>query len=221
LTTLLAVAPLAPVLADRPLVSETADVIEAGACQIEAATGSIRASGVPSLREHSGVFTCGFAGHTQPGVTYLRSSGAGTKSERLQVGAKTTLQAPGTDRPGLGVAYSIAALQVPGTTLRLEDTAIVGLLTTELRHTLLGHVNIGWTRSRSARQSSTLWSLGIETTGDFTIAADVFGDDRERPSASAGLGMALTPRFSANLAYAVLFERPRVRQVSLGAKLEF
>lgn len=208
-------------LADRPLVSETADVIDRGACQVEAAASHSRASGAPKLREWSGVITCGTAFDTQPALTYASSRVAGEKEEVLLLGAKTTLQMPEHGRPGYGIAYSVGGVKVPGTSWRREEFNVTGLFTAEIAPNLLGHANLGWNRSRSLRQDTTLWSLGVETVGDFTVAADVFGDDRGRPSVSAGAGWVVGKGLSVNAAYATRFDSPRVNQLSVGAKLVF
>lgn len=208
-------------LADRPLVSETADVIDRDACQVEAAAGHSRASGAPKAREWSGVITCGTAFDTQPALTYASSRVAGAKEEVLLLGAKTTLQMPEHSRPGYGIAYSVGGVKVPGASWQREEFNVTGLFTREIAPNLLGHVNLGWNRSRSLRQDTTVWSLGVETVGDFTVAADFFGDDRGRPSVSAGAGWVLGKGLSVNAAYATSFESPRVNQLSVGAKLVF
>lgn len=207
--------------ADRPLVSETADVIDRDACQLEAAAGTRRARGAAKLREWSGIITCGVAFDTQPALTYLRSTVAGEKEEVVLLGAKTTLRMPSPERAGYGLAYSVGGVKVGGDALRREMLSIAGLFTAELAPRLLGHANLGWNRSRSLRQDTTLWSLGVETVGDTTVAADAFGDDRGRPSGSVGAGWTLGKGLSVNAAYAVRFETPRVNQLSAGAKLVF
>lgn len=207
--------------ADRPLVSETADVIDREACQVEAAAGTSRARGATKVREWSGIITCGVAFDTQPALTYERASAAGEKEERVVLGAKTTLQMPGQGRTGYGVAYSVGGVKVGGDSLRREELNVAGLVTLELAPRLLGHFNLGWSRSRTLRQDTTVWSLGIETVGDVAFAADTFGDDRGRPAVSAGAGWALGKGLSVNAAYAVRFESPRVNQLSVGAKIVF
>ncbi|MBL8289599.1 MAG: hypothetical protein JNL85_16580 [Rubrivivax sp.] len=208
-------------LADRPLVTETADVIDRGACQVEAAGGQARSSGAPRLREWDVIATCGTAFDTQPALQYGQGRVAGNKEESLRLGAKTTLLAPGDTRAGYGVAYSVGALKLPGRSWQRDDIAIAALVTGNLARRLLGHANVGWTRSRNARQDTTTWSVGMETEGDLVLAADAFGDDRSRPWLSAGLGASLGKGLSVNAAVAQQFETPRVRQVSVGAKIEF
>jgi hypothetical protein len=60
----------------------------------------------------------------------------------------------------------------------------------------------------------------MESSSGLRWAADVYGDDRSRPWLSAGLLFPLADKFSANLSYAQQFERPRVRQWTLGFKVE-
>lgn len=61
LATILALA-CGPVLADRPLVSETADVIPTGTCQVETAAARATSSGSPSATGLNAVFSCGLGG---------------------------------------------------------------------------------------------------------------------------------------------------------------
>lgn len=207
--------------ADRPLVSETADVIDPGACQIETALARARASGSPSLTSLATIFTCGVKGGHQPFVAYGRDSGGGETAHALSLGMKTNLVPVEDGRTGFGVAWSLGSFKASGTGWRFEDVTVLGVATRELATGLLGHANLGWTRARSTRQSSTLWSLGVETTGDVFYAADVFGDDRGKPSVSAGAGTTFAPGFSGNVAYGLQLDRPRVKQLSLGLKLVF
>lgn len=208
------------VSAGRPSVTENADVIERGTCEIEGVAASNRASGSPTVRETTAIFTCAVGFDTQPAITYGRASGGGAKEQTLLLGAKTMLRAPGDGRAGFGVVYGVGGLKAPGASWQREEAVVTGLLTLELSKGLLGHANLGWSHSRSARQSTTTWALGLELPGDTVFAADVFGDDRARPGASVGVGHTFG-KVLLNAAYAVQFESPRVRQISLGAKLTF
>lgn len=207
--------------ADRPLASETADVIDRGDCQVEADTGTTRSRGAPHLRTRNALITCGVAYQTQPALVYGRSGSGSDSAESLLLGAKTTFVMPSADRLGYGAAYSVAAVKVPGTSWRREELSVTGLVTATLGKELLGHANLGWMHNRAARQSNAQWSLGVETVGDFTVAADVFGVQRERPWASAGVGYLLGKGLSPNAVAAAQFETPRLRQLSVGAKLVF
>jgi hypothetical protein len=206
--------------AGRPSVAENADVIERGSCEVEGVVASNRSSGNPTVRETTAIFTCAVGFDTQPALTYSRASGGGAKEDSLLLGAKTMLRAPGDGRAGFGVVYGIGGLKAAGETWKREEAGITGLMTLELGKGLLGHANLGWSHSRSARQNTTTWALGLEAPGETVFAADVFGTDRERPGASVGVGRTFGSVLL-NAAYLVQFESPRVRQISLGAKLTF
>lgn len=207
--------------ADRPLVSETADAIERGQCQLEAGFARASVKDLPSLKGQDWYFSCGLGHDSQAGVGYARASVAGFKAEQLRVVGKTSLVPPESGRTGWGISYALAADRDSTQSWRSGDYFVLGLMTQELAKGLLGHVNLGTSYSRADRQNSTVWSLGIETTSDFTLAADIFGDDRGKPSVSAGMGYLFGRGFSANLSYALLLETPRVRTVTLGAKYVF
>lgn len=83
---------------------------------------------------------------------------------------------------------------------------------------MLLHGNLGWSRRVRGGADATVWSLGVETATDPTVAADVFGDDRTRPAASVGFGCGFGGGLSASVAYAVQFDRPRLRTLTFGAK---
>jgi hypothetical protein len=207
--------------ADAPLVSETADAIEAGHCQIEAAHSRQRASGQPGLRASDALFSCGVAASTQAALGYTRSRADGASAQAVRVFGKTNLVRVEDGRAGWGVRYGVEALKQTGASWRSETFEVMGLYSREIAHDILLHANLGHGRSRTAKQGTTLWSLGVETTGTFFTAADVFGDDRSRPWVSGGVGYSFGGGFSANASLAMQFDKPRVRSLTLGAKLEF
>jgi hypothetical protein len=213
--------PLGPAWADRPLVSETADVIPERSCQVEAALARARAARLPAGRGGDVLFSCSLDAGTQAALGYTRDSVEGLTAEAARMAGKSTLVAPEGGQFGLGIAYGLSAAKAPGEGWRFDDFSLLGVVTKELALGLLGHANLGFSRSRIARQSTTVWSLGLETTADLTLAADVFGDDRSKPWVSAGVGYSFGAGFSANLAYAVQFDQPRLKQISIGAKLVF
>jgi len=218
LAALLALAAL-PALAGRPLRSETADVPDAGSCELEAAAARAHSSGLPALRNTDAAFACGVGAQTQAGLGVTRAAGDTFSAARL-VG-KTTLLTPERGRTGWGIAYGVDAAKTPDVSWRIDNFGLLAAATRQLAGGLLVHANLGWNRSRTARQNTTLWSLGIETTSDLTVAADVFGDDRSKPGVAAGMGYSFGGGFSASISYALLLESPRVKLLTLGAKLVF
>lgn len=206
--------------ADRPLVSETADVIGADACQIETGLARQTARGTPSATAADLLGSCGFRGHSQFGISLGTARAAGATDWALGLGGKTTLKMPADGAIGYALAYGIGAEKLSGQGWRHGNTRLFGVATKALRDGLLGHLNLGWLRTESDRLNSTTWSLGFEGEGPVRWAADVFGDDRARPWVSGGLLMSITDKVSANLAYAQQFAQPRVRQWTLGFKFE-
>jgi hypothetical protein len=204
--------------ADRPLVSDTADVIDAHACQIETAAARNR-SAAANTYNSSALFSCGTKASSQWALGAARDSS--DSSRTLLVAGKTTLVMPAPGVTGWGVSYSLTGVDAPERAFAADATTLLMLFTQDLVPGWLLHANLGPSHSRLARQNSTQWTLGVESTTNPTVAADVFGDDHHRPWLSAGAGVSLNERFSINIAAAQQFEVVRVRQWSLGAKLVF
>lgn len=207
--------------ADRPLVSETADVIPTGTCQLETAAARVTSSGAPSATGFNALYSCGVAGIHQFALGYGRARSDGETAQALSLGGKSTLIAPANGATGLGVAYSIALAKGSGGSFEHETTTVIGVLTREFTDGVLGHANLGWSRSESARLNSAVWSLGVEVGSERVFAVDVFGDDRARPWLSAGMGWTVVDKVSVNLAYAMQFENPKVKNLSVGFKVVF
>lgn len=211
----------APAWADRPLLSETADVIGAGDCQFEAWTARTRQPGSASETATTGFVSCGVAGIHQFGLAGWTARSDGQSARGFTLTGKTTLRMPEKGQTGFGVAYTLGFDKQPGASLRAESATINGVITQPLDGGLLLHGNLGWAYSKSAKASTTFWSVGIESGDAFSWAADVFGDDRGKPGVSAGVGWAFSESVSANVAYAMQFESPRVKQLSVGIKIRF
>ncbi|MDO9073306.1 MAG: hypothetical protein Q7U73_08565 [Rubrivivax sp.] len=212
-----------PALAGAPLVTETADSLERGGCELEAAVARERSSGLPTLRSSTAILGCGVGAESQAALIHTQARFDGSREQALRLAAKTTFVAPQPGGAGWGLAYAVETVKAPGSGWRSETVDVLGLYTRELSPGLLVHANLGHShsRSRSARQGSTLWSLGVEHIDTVTLAADIFGDDRSRPGVSAGVGFGIGGGFSVNATLAWRFEEPRVRSLNLGAKLEF
>ena len=151
-------------------------------------------------------------------------AGADVRGKRIIV--RADLNVPVQDgKAGWGLRYGVAALKLPGSSWRSETFELLGLVSRELAQGVLMHANLGHSQSRSQNssnvQGTTLWSMGVETTGTFFSAADFFGDDRSRPWLSGGVGYNFGSGFSANASLAWQFVKPLVRSWTLGAKLEF
>lgn len=208
-------------LADRPLVSETADVIGGDQCQVESGIARQTSSGTPSATGADVLGSCGIGGHSQLGISLAGARQAGSSASSIGLGGKSTLKMPADGAIGYAVAYGISVDKLPGQSWRHGSTRLFGVATKEFEGGLLGHLNLGWLRTEADNLNSTTWSVGVEGDGPLRWAADIFGDDRARPWVSAGIVLPVADKISANLAYAQQFERPRVRQWTLGFKIEF
>ena len=208
--------------ADAPLQSETADALGAGNCQLEASLGRATVRDLPAVKTWDLLGSCGLDGQSQLALGYgqAKLDGAARASAATLMG-KTTLLTPDSGRTGWGLAYGLLGSKTAGSGWELDNLSVAVVATRELASGWLGHANLAWNRSWNGDFSTTSWSLGVETTGTWVWAADVFGDDRNKPGASTGFGYDFGGGFSANLSVATLFETPRIRFVTLGAKFAF
>lgn len=204
-----------------PRVTETADALAARDCELEAGTTRERVSGEPALRSDEVVFGCGVGFNTQVNVSWARDSVEGESTSGYALLAKTTYVMPEAGRTGWGLAYGLAAARNGGNSLRWQEAMVSLVATRELAGSWLMHANLGISHDRDANLNTTVWSLGVESTDTLALAADVFGDDRNRPWLSGGLGYSFGGGLSASVRVAQQFEQPRVRSVSVGVKLVF
>jgi len=211
--------------ADAPLASETADVIGDGQCQVELALARARAGagggGGPSSRGADALASCGVRGDHQVAVGNSQERAGGDTTRSLRAFVKRTLVAPEGGRTGWGLRVGLDAARQHGNAWQHEGVELLALATREFSPGLLVHGNLGHTYQRSTRQGTTLWSLGMETAANTTVAADLFGDDRSAPWLSAGVGRKWGGGVTTSASVAVQFDRPRLTQWTLGAKFEF
>lgn len=220
-TALLAALVVAPAQADRPLTSETADVVERGQCVLDSAARRLRESGAPRVESIGGVLGCGLFEGTQMllGVQHARS--AGSSAQAVTLGGKSNLVEVKAGQTGFGLAYLLGSVKAPGANYRLDSVSVVGLASRELRAGLLGHANLGVSRSRIDSRTSALWSLGVETTADLSFAADLYGESGSRPSVSVGTGYTFRPGWSVNFVLAKSLEAPRGHEASVGLRIAY
>jgi hypothetical protein len=220
LVALLATAAL-PAWSARPLVSDDAAALDSNTCEIEGAGHRITRSGDPDVTGLEATFACGVGSSTQLALGAGQERGGGITVRTLVAGGKTIFRPADNGATGLGIAYAIDNVHVPGEGSKFDNVSITGLVTREIVPGWLLHGNLGWNRSRAAHQNTTTWSVGLESTSNPVFAADVFGDDRGRPAVSTGVGFSFTRDFSMNVGVAQQFESPAIRQWTLGAKMVF
>lgn len=220
---MLALAALAPARADRPLVSETADALDSGECQVEAAILRTVANGQSQMHGQQAYTSCGTPWNGQLGLLIAREHGGGEpRSTLLGVHGKSTLVAPDDGVTGWGIAYGLTSDHLSGQGWQHGSTHLTLVATRRLKPGLLGHLNLGWQRAQRDHSSSTAWSMGIETDGAaWGWAMDLFGDDCSRPWVSGGLLLLPNERLAFSLNLARQFNSQRATQWTLGGRLKF
>jgi hypothetical protein len=212
---------LVPAHAAQPLVTETADVIGAGECQLESTVGSLREGAAPTQTLADAVVACGVAGRHEFGLTLagLRAEGATDKLYGLK--GKTVLVEPKDEGIGFTLAYSVFRTHSAEEGWLPVGARLYGVASRELAKNLMGHLNLGWLRTGRNQLNHTTWSLGIEGDGPLGWAADLFGDDRSGPWLSGGLKFDLTEKVSASVSLAQQLDSARAQLWTLGLKIEF
>lgn len=209
--------------ANLPLTTDTADVIASGANQLEVYASRVTANGLPGENGFTAQLSHGFGHQTQLGFALSHARASGESASGLLVGGKTWLIELGDTSPGVSVGYGLTVVKAPGDSWE-HDTSYITLIGTQpLGKGLLLHGNIGFARSQLARQNSTTWGIGAEWNAaeNVNLIAETFGDDRGKPTWSVGALWQLMPRFSVNTSYGVTRETPRIKQWTLGFKLDF
>jgi len=214
----------APAWANRPLNTDTADTIPHHRCQFEPYAASTRAEGEPRQLDKIVQLNCGVTPHTQLGVVYDRSSAGDETESALALAGKTNLRELTETQTGVAVAYGLSSLRSAGRSSWRQDGSFVNAIATRrLAPELLGHLNLGWSRSRLASQDSTTWGEALEwsLSPRVVLSGEAFGTDRTSGWWSAGLWWALGDSFSVNVSYGAQRSGPRARQATAGFNWEF
>lgn len=208
--------------AGRPLQTEDAGVLEAKACELEAVYERARASGAAAISRSLQV-GCGIGWQTQVALAAARAQTLGERAERYAINGKTALLAPKDDAAAITLAWSLDTHRGAGSGLRHESSAL-NLVLTQPQGDWLMHANLGWNHSRSARQSTTAYSVAVERTrlGAFDLMAELFADDRSEATLNFGLRFgALPERLWLDASWGRQLASPRAKLVSVGLKLAF
>lgn len=221
----LALAPSAH--AGRPLVTEDANVLDRGACELESFAARARERDAPSTRSISVQAGCGIGLDTQLALQAVRTRG-GEAGDTLALVGKTALRAPTDDSAGFTIAYALGADRPrddPGwRRFRAETGTVLGVLTAPLGVATL-HANLGWTRQRSSGTNSTLWAVAVEreqALGPVDLMAETYGDDRSAPWLALAARWAVIPeRLMLDASYGVQTASGHPRLVTVGVKFAF
>lgn len=209
--------------AGRPLVTEDADVLDQGSCELEGFAARITENGAPRTDGWTAQAGCGIGLGSQVAVAYSHARSDGLSAEALNLIGKTRLVARQDGTTGVTLAWAIGGARESGGSFRHELSQLNLVATRTLAPQWTGHANLGWLRSESQRLNTTTWNLAAEWAagGGVDLMGEVFGDDRSKPWYGVGLRWALSERASLNASHAVHTESPRARLTTLGFKFAF
>jgi hypothetical protein len=207
--------------AGHPLVTETADALARGTCEVEFVRANEKGGTAPKVGHSDVQFSCGAGARSQLAIGVDSSRVDGLRAEGYRVAGKTTLLAPEDGNTGFGVRYSLGWATTQGKRTELESTTVLAVATREIRNGVIAHANLGFTRDRLQSRSTGLWSLGVESTDPISWAADIFGEESSKPSVSLGLGWRAGKDVFVSVAYAMQTADEKARSLSLGLKLLF
>lgn len=207
--------------ADHPLVSETADALPRGTCQVEFTRANQESATLPKEGRSDMQFSCGAGARSQLAIGINSSRAQGLRAEHYRLVGMTTFIAPIEGQTGFGVRYGLGWTTGQGQQTELDARSILAVASREVRNGVLVHANLGFKRNRLLATTTGVWSLGVETTDAFSLAADFHGEERSKPSVSAGAGWRASKDVLVSLAYAVQTGDEKTRSLSLGLKLVF
>jgi hypothetical protein len=212
-----------PAFAGRPLATEDADTLDAGACEWESFAGRETARSMPDARAWATQVGCGIGHRAQVALGVGQTRSAGQTVPGWTLSGKLGLVPRDQGATGITLAWALGAEKPPGASTKHETSLLNLVATHALGDGVLGHLNLGWTRSESARRNSTLWNAAIEGAigHGIDLMAEVYGDDRSSPWVGTGIRWTLGESFSANLSYSMQTESVRVKLWTLGFKLAF
>jgi hypothetical protein len=167
--------------AGRPMATEDAGVLDRGACELESFIGRVTVDDLPSAHARSLQLGCGFGYDSQLAFAVAEAKADGLKVRTTTLLGKTALNTPAENTTAFTLAWGLAWAKPDDGSNRHEVTFLNGVATHPLSSSLKLHANLGWSRSQSAKASTTNWNLGLEKSyaGGIDAMAEVFATDRD------------------------------------------
>lgn len=178
-------------MAGRPLTTEDASTLEAGACQVEAWVDRSRVSTDSWL-----IPACNLGGvELQAGGARSRSDGISGTSHLI---AQAKVAFRSVDDQPWGVGLVLGAVRHPQRESKRGwgDPYATVPVSFRLGEESLVHVNAGWSRNRSEKRDVTTWGVAFERSlsDRWTAVAEAFGENASRPFLRVGGRYALIPQ---------------------------
>lgn len=210
-----------PVSAGRPFATEDAGVLAPRDCEVESFLARVTGQGPDNESALSVQLGCGIGHRTQLSVGIVGArTGGGDHPTSLLLSGKTALVESSDDGPGLVLAWQWAGTRRTDTGLRRDASSLAAVASLPWGGGLLS-ANLGWARSHTGRQDSTLWALAYErpvATG-LDIGAEVYGDDRRPAWLGVGVRRQVTEGFFVDASFAL--QRGGARAAMLGLEIGF
>lgn len=222
-TALVCAAACAAAQAGRPLVTNDADVLADGDCELEAYTLRDRRAG-STTRGGIAELGCGIGAlHSQLALAAIRESEAGVADLHGALLGKTALLRRDGDGFGIALGWGFGVLRTPGNAWRHDDTNLTLIVTRRIGDGVTAHANLGWSRNETHASHRMQWALAAEKAlaGGIDLMAEAYGDDRSRPWLGLGARWTANDTLSVNAAWALQHVVPRARQFSLGVRIGF
>ncbi|MDO8419270.1 MAG: hypothetical protein Q7S90_04470 [Rubrivivax sp.] len=221
----LAVATSIDAVAGRPLVTEDAGVLASGECEVETFASQLKARDEPKVSGWALQLGCGVGLGTQVALGVTAERSAGLTDRGIAFTGKTALVAPRDGAAAYSLAWGLVAARVAGASYEHEDSFVNGVMTLPLSDALMLHANLGWSRSQSARQSSTGWALAVEheATPALSLMAETYATDRDRPAwVQVAVRWTLVPeRLFVDGSWGFQTSGEHPKQITLGLKAAF
>jgi hypothetical protein len=209
--------------AGRPLATEDAGVLGKSECESESFAARATAAGSDSTNTLSTQIGCGLGFGSQLQLATARLRVADESTQSLTVAGKTQLLDRPDDGLGLTLAWNVVSLRPSGGSFRHDSTGLNLALSQQLRPDLIGHANLGWTRSISAQQSATTWNLALEYAvgGGVDLMAETYGQQREKSWAGVAVRYAIKDRVFVDASFAQQRGPDNAKLFTVGARLGF
>jgi hypothetical protein len=212
----------APALAARPFVTDDADVIKPGGCEIELVQAEQRAHDTEDEGSTSAQLSCGIGGNTELSLAGLRAKRGSEHWPAVAIGGKTALRPLAEGELGIAIAYTLLGEKLPGSEFR-ETRGLASLVATQSLGHVLAHANFGYAYDRIAHVGRAVWAFALEHTGErFDFGGEIFGESTRSAWLGAGARYAvLQDRLSIDASYAVRGNSSRARRATVGVTIAF
>lgn len=206
--------------AARPMVTDDARIVDAGACQVESWIKRNH-----SDTEYWAMPACNFTGNFELAFGAARGSDAdGSRTTDIALQGKTLFRPLEANDWGAGLAFGAVRHPSDSESNLIGDLyAFVPISASFNDDRLVVHTNLGWLHERSERSHRLTWGVGAEAqvTPRVWLIGETFGENKGSPLFQVGLRYWIVPdRVQLDATYGNSWPgRSQDRWVSIGLRL--